>query len=205
MKPMTCENALPRHHQIARRTLLVAAAGLASACANVAKVSTGENLVGDRVMLKLDAAWNQVNAGQRKSVLWTQDGIPLDALEFWVGIKDGDALAEVTRDKRPLNFKAGMAPHELVALFEGLYGHDGSTFKLLKLAPADFLGGKGIRFEYEVLRKADDVATLGVAWALVQGNELFAMTFTAPRLGFFARHLPKVEQAAASARLKGMA
>jgi len=43
----------------------------------------------------------------------------------------------------------------------------------------------------------------GVAWAAVINNELFAMTFTAPHLGFFPRHLPKVEQAAASARLKG--
>lgn len=188
---------------LARRSLLVTAALLATGCANVAtKVSSGDNLVGGRVALNLDAAWNQINLGNRKSVLWTQDGVPLDALEFWVGIKDGDTLAEVPKDKRPLVFKAGMAPHELVALFEGLYGRDGSTFKLLKLAPHDFLGGKGLRFEYEVVRKADDVTVRGVAWAIVQGNELFAMTFTAPRLGFYARHLPKVEQAAASARLK---
>jgi len=193
--------ALTRH-PLPRRGLLLAAALLATGCANVAKVSTGENLVGGRVSLNLDAAWNQVNLGNRKAVLWTQDGVPLDALEFWVGIKDGDTLAEVPKDKRPLVFKPGMPPHELVALFEGLYGRDGSTFKLLKLAPADFLGGKGIRFEYEVVRKSDDVTVLGVAWAVVQGSELFAMTFTAPRLGFYARHLPKVEQAAASARLK---
>lgn len=192
----------PPRHALPRRGLLVAAALLASGCANVAKVSTGENLVGGRVALNLDAAWNQINFGNRKSVLWTQDGVPLDALEFWVGVKDGDTLAEVSKDKRPLVFKPAMAPHELVALFEGLYGRDGSTFKLLRLAPADFLGGKGLRFDYEVVRKADDVTVQGVAWAVVQGNELFAMTFTAPRLGFFARHLPKVEQAAASARLK---
>ena len=35
-----------------------------------------------------------------------------------------------------------------------------------KLAPATFLGGPGVRFEYTVLRKADDVRMAGVGWGL---------------------------------------
>ena len=185
--------------RVAVLVLAMAAAG----CANVAKVATGPVLVEDRVTLTLGEAWNQVNIpGRSKPVLWTQDGLPLDALEFWVGYRDGQALAEPGKDKRPLVFKSAMQPHEVVALFEGLYGRDGSTFKLLKLAPQEFLGGPGFRFDFELLRKADDVRALGVAWVAVRNGELFAMTFSAPRLGFYPSHLPKVEQAAASARLK---
>ncbi len=72
----------------------------------------------------------------------------------------------------------------------------------VKLEPADFLGGKGFRFRYTVVRKADDVRLSGVAWGTVRDNELFALTFTAPRAGFFARHEKRVEEIARSARLK---
>jgi hypothetical protein len=47
------------------------------------------------------------------------------------------------------------------------------------------------------------VRVSGVAWGAVRNNELYAMTFTAPRLGFFVRHEKRVEQIAKSARLKG--
>ncbi len=173
-------------------------------CANVAKVSTGDVLVDGRIAMTLDAAWNQVNLpGRSKPVLWTQDGVTIDALEWWVGIADGQNLMELGKDKRPLTFRASMDGHELVALFEGWYGRDGSTFTLDKLEPTEFLGGKGYRVDYTVLRKADEVRVRGMAWIAVRNSQLFAMTFTAPRLGFFPRHQAKVEQAARSARLKG--
>jgi len=36
----------------------------------------------------------------------------------------------------------------------------------------------------------------------VRNGELFAMTYTAPRLAFFARHLPAVQAIVQSARIK---
>ncbi len=191
-------------HTRALLAALLAAALLSLAgCANVAKISTGEVVVDNRLSFMLDAAWNQVNIpGRGKPVLWTQDGITIDALELWIGIQDGQTLVDTPKDKRPLVFKAAMAPHEVVALFEGVYGRDGSTLTLDKLAPADFLGGGGVRFDYSVLRKADDVRVSGVGWAVVKNGELVAMTFVAPRLGFFARHVAKAERAAATARLR---
>lgn len=192
------------HHTSRRRTLAAFGLGLLLAgCANVAKISTGEVLVDNRLSFTLDAAWNQINLpGRSRPLLWTQDGMTVDALELWVGIRDGQALVEQAKDKRPLAFKASMELHEIVALFEGLYARDGSVFKLNQLAPAEFLGGKGVRFDYTVTRKIDDVIVTGVGWAAVRGGELHAMTFVAPRLVFFPRHLAKVEQAARSARLK---
>jgi hypothetical protein len=95
-----------------------------------------------------------------------------------------------------------MQPQEIIGLFQGLYTRDGSTFQSGRIDAVQFLGGPGFRFEYSVVRKFDDVQLSGVAWATVRGNELFALTFTAPRAGFFPRHRPRVEQVAASARLK---
>lgn len=185
------------------KTLLAISMLALAGCANVAKITTGDVVVDGRLAFTLDAAWNQVNLpGRSRPVLWTQDGITIDALELWFGVRDGQVLVESPKDQRPLVFRASMEPHELVALFEGVYGRDGSTFTLDKLAPADFLAGKGVRFDFTVLRKVDDVRVSGVGWAAVRDGELIAMTFVAPRLGFYPKHLAKVERAAASARLR---
>jgi hypothetical protein len=185
------------------RWLLIPVVLTLGACANVAKISTGDVLVENRVEMRLDAAWNQVNIpGRGRTVLWTQDGITVDALEWWVGVKDGQNLVDQPSDKRPIAFRAAMQPHEVAALFEAVYSRDGSAVTVDKLGPSPFLGGPGYRIDYTVLRKIDDVRVSGMAWFTVRNNELFALTFTAPRLGFFPRHQPKVEQVARSARLK---
>jgi hypothetical protein len=171
-------------------------------CANVAKVGPGDTVVADRLAVKLDAAWNHVNVPGLPGVVWTQEGLALDALQFWVGVKDGQPLAPAGKDQRPLTFRATMEPQELVALFQGAMSRDGSTFTLDKLEPATFLGGKGFRFQYTLVRKSDEVKLSGVGWGAVRGSELHAMTFNAPRLAFFPRHVAKVEQVAANARLK---
>lgn len=181
---------------------LVVAAALAG-CANVVKVGPGDTVVGSRVALKLDGAWNQVNlpGAMGSTATWTQDGLSLDLLQFYVGVKDGDVVGPAAaKEQRPLTFKSSMQPHEIVALFQGLYTRDGSVFTLDRLEPADFLGAKGFRFSYTWVRKGDDVKLSGVAWAVVRNNELSAMTFTAPRAGFFPRHQPRVEQIAKYAR-----
>jgi hypothetical protein len=185
-----------------QRLLCVVAATVLVGCANVVKMGPGETVVADRVAVKLDTAWNQVNLVGNRSVVWTREGLAIDALQFWVALKDGDALAPAVKDQRPLVFKTGMQPHEQVALFQGLMVRDGSTFTLDKLEPAPFLGGDGTRFAYTLVRKADDVKLSGMGWVAVRGGQLHAVTFAAPRLGFYPRLAPLVEQVVASARLK---
>jgi hypothetical protein len=94
-----------------------------------------------------------------------------------------------------------MQPHEIVSMFEGMLTRDGSTFKLTKLEPSPFGGLKGFRFEYILIRKMDNVVLLGVGWGAVSKGELFALLYTAPRLGFYARHAPQVEKIALSAKV----
>ena len=185
---------------LAAGVLLLVLAG----CANVSKVAEGDAMVANRVALHLDTAWNQVNLPNQSSVTtWTMDGVTVDLLQFYVGVKDGQQIgAAPVKDQRPLNFKAGMLPHEIVSLFEGLYSRDGSSFTLDKLEPAEFMGEKGFRFRYTVVRKFDDVKLSGTAWGAVRNQELFVMTYTAPRAGFYPRYVSRVEQIAKSARLK---
>ncbi|MEW6706599.1 MAG: hypothetical protein AB1430_17255 [Pseudomonadota bacterium] len=185
---------------------LVMAAVLAGCAAPPTKVGPGESQVG-RLALKVDGSWNQMPAmlNVGSATVWTREGLQIDRLLFWSGVKDGEALVPAgpnAQGQRPQLFKATMQPHELVALFESAYSADGSLFTLEKLEPADFAGQKGLRFEFSVARKSDDVRLSGVAWAVVSNSELHALAYTAPRVVFFPRHVGQVEQIARSVRLK---
>jgi hypothetical protein len=186
----------------------LALAVLLSGCAAVSKVASGDAVVGERLVLKLDTAWNQFERGLGNNTpTWTVEGVTVDALQFYVGIKDGQPIAQTSgaaaKGQKPLNFKSGMQPAEVVLLYEALLTRDGSSFQLDKLEPADFLGGKGFRFEYSLNRKVDDVPMRGLAYGAVRNGELFVIHYSAPRLVFFPRYQVRVEGLARSAQLKG--
>lgn len=188
---------------------LATAALLVGCAAPITKVAGGPVVLADRLSVQGDATWNQLPphmSGQAPAAAtWTVDGLALDTMNFYVGLKDGAQMGTVTqgKDTQPIVFKAAMQPHEVVTMFGNLYSRDGSSFSLDKLEPADFLGGKGYRFDYTVVRKVDEVKLAGRGWATVRNGELHAITFTAPHKGFFPRHATKVEKIAATAALKG--
>lgn len=175
-------------------------------CAQVTKIGPGEAVVGEKIGVPVDSGWNQFGGqfgGSNAVALWTTEGLAIDQLNFYVGVKDGALIAaNPGKEQRPLAFKATMQPHEVVALFEAFYTRDGSSFKLDKLEQTDFLGQRGWRAQYTVVRKIDDVKLSGSAWATVRSGELFALTFTSPSIGFYPRQIAKVEKAALAARFK---
>jgi hypothetical protein len=183
---------------------------LLTGCAAVVKVE-GDQVVNERMNVKLSEAWNKLsNYGVKQPYeVWTQDGPSLDHLRFWAGIKSGQALMATptvpsgqTAPRVP-TFTSGMAPDQLVNLFEVLYSVDGSMVKMTKVEPAPFAGEQGVRFEFTIVRKRDDLELRGVGWMAVRKDELYAATFAAPRLAYYAKLLPKVESVVASARIKG--
>ena len=182
--------------------LLLALAG----CVSVAKVETGERVVGERLTLKLEGAWNHVSApGLGPAQTWTMEGLPVDQLLVYSGLKHDEAIHGTMAgeaDKKTYSFRAGMQPDEIAGLFEGMLTRDGSRYQLLKLEPASFGGRKGFRFQYALTRKIDSVQLTGVGYGAVSKGELFALVYMAPRLAFFERHAPTVERIALSARLR---
>jgi hypothetical protein len=190
---------------IALRIATYALALFMAGCAMVTKVDTGETVVRNRLAVKVDSPWNQFERGLADNTpTWTVEGVTIDALQFYVGIKDGELIAPTQQGKgsQPLTFKASMQPAEVVALYQGLFTRDGSSFTLEKLEPAEFVGTKGFRFEYELMRKVDDVRLRGVAWGAVRNGELFLINYWAPRLGFYPKYAAQVETLARSAKLR---
>jgi len=187
-------------------TLLAAALAGCATPPPITAVDSGEKLVKQRLVVEVATPWNQFERGAFAQVpMWTHEGITVDALQFYVGLKNGELIAPTPKEpkgQRDLAFKSGMQAAEIVALFQGLWTRDGSSFTLDKLEPAEFVGEQGFRFEYTLLRKLDEVRLQGVAWGAVRNGELFAITFSAPRLAFFPRYKAQAEAIAASARVR---
>lgn len=191
------------------RVLCISLVVWLAGCANVVKVE-GEQIIHQRLAVTVTQPWNKVLLGHEGQPFesWTLDGLTLDHLRFWAAVKPGQSLAAGravvpaggTAPRVP-TFRAGMTPDELVGLFEQLYAANGSIVTLGKTAPDRFAGLAAVRFEFTVVRKSDGVQMRGVGWVAVHRDELFASTFVAPRLSFFARLLPRAEAVVSSARI----
>jgi hypothetical protein len=202
--------------KIARRFLLLAAVLLLAACANVQRME-GDQVVNDRLVVHVTSAWNLVSDPWDKDPYdtWTQEGVPLDHLRFWGGVRPGQPLmtkpyvfsrAADAKEPRVPTFRVGLGPERLVALFEELYANAGEV-TITKVEPTVFAGQKGVRFEFTLVRRRDDLAMQGVGWAAVRsdptwGEELYAATFVAPKLSFFQRLLPMAEEVVKTAHVK---
>jgi len=187
-----------------RRVLVLTVSALVAGCAAIAKVEPGEQVVADRLVVDLDGPWNRFTRGVDVPT-WTVEGFTVDRLQFFVGIKDGQPIAERpkgAKEQRPLTFHASMKAHEIVALFEGLYTQDGSTFTLDRIEPITFIGESGFKYSYTLIRRSDDVRLSGVGYGAVAGGELTVINYSAPRLGFFPRYQARIEKMALGARLR---
>jgi hypothetical protein len=180
-------------------------AAVLTGCASVSKLESGAQSIGERMQVTLEGAWNHVNApGMGPAQVWTMEGLPVDQLLVYAGIKHDQVVhaPQSGGERKNFAFRSGMQPDEIVAMFEGTLTRDGSQFRLVKLEPAAFGGEKGFRFEYSIVRRGDNAVLAGVGFAAVSKGELFALLYHAPRLAFFPRHQPRVEQIARSAQLK---
>jgi hypothetical protein len=121
-------------------------------------------------------------------------------------VKDGELLAPTPTGRKgiePLTFRAAMQPADVMVLLQSLLTRDGSSFSLDRLEATDFVGTRGFRIEYSMVRKLDEVHLRGVAFGAVRNGELFLINYSAPRLAFYPKHAAGVEALARSAKVKG--
>lgn len=187
-----------------KKLLLVALVVVLSACGTVRKVESGNHMVGERLSVNIEGAWNHLDfPGIRPAEVWTMEGVTVDEFLIYSGIKDGQAMhSDTNGQKKNFVFRSGMQAEEVVSMFEGVLTRDGSNFRLTRLEPYPFGGRKGYRFEYERIRKVDNVQLLGVGFGAIDQGELFALIYQAPRLTFFPRHKDRVEAIARSVAIK---
>ncbi|MBI3094882.1 MAG: hypothetical protein HYY97_08430 [Rhodocyclales bacterium] len=189
-----------------KNLLILSLALLLAACASVRKVESGANPVGERMSINVDGNWNHLDfPGIKPAQLWTMEGITIDELMVYSGIRDGQVMhseSAASDKQKDFAFRKAMQTEEIVSMLEGVLSRDGSTFKLRKLEPYAFGGKKGFRFEFERIRKIDNVQMRGLGFGAVDREELFALVYQAPRLTFFPRHEARVEAIAKAVSIK---
>ena len=187
---------------IIQKFIAIALVALLAACGTKIVKVEGDQIVNSRMSVRLSEAWNKVTipSSLQPYDTWTQEGLSLDNLRLWAGLRSGQPLmtlppnaTDEQKKRRLPTFVASMQPDQLVNLLETLYANDGSVVNVTKVEPAVFAGEKGIRFEFGVTRKSDGVQLNGVGWVAVRKDEMFAASFVAPRLSFFPRLIPKAE------------
>ena len=198
-----------------RLALLLLLALWLAGCASVAKME-GEQVINERLAVHVTSAWNRVSDPWEGEpyVTWTREGMPLDHLRFWGGVRPGQPLMSKPmvflrgdeKAPRTPTFRAGLTPERLVALFEELYATAG-VVTVTRVDRAAFAGHKGVRFEFTLARRRDDLLLRGVVWLAVRrtaesGEELHAAAFVAPQLAFYERLLPQAEAVVQTARTR---
>lgn len=188
--------------------LFAAALGVLAGCAQMVKVEPGQVTIKETLALKADIAWNRfelqfpLSVAPGASEVWTQDGITLDALAFFVGVANGQTLGRPIGGKKLPEFRSTMTPGEIVELYEQMVTQDGSVFALKRVAPGRLGGQPGFRFEHSITRRSDGVLLKGMAQGAVVKDKLYLVAYTAPALYYYDRHLPQVEPLLASIQLK---
>ncbi len=183
-----------------------------SACMTIAKVE-GEQVVNGKMQVQVSAAWNKVNSAWDREPydMWTQEGVPLDHLRLWAGVPSGKTLVTKPtvwfrspgeKDPRFPTFDAALPADKLVNLFEAIYANEG-VVNITRVEPTVFAGARGVRFEFTLARRVDDVILKGVGWVAVHQGEMYAATFAAPRMSFYPRLLPMAEAVIRTARIRG--
>jgi hypothetical protein len=78
------------NRRLAQLSLFVAVM-MAAGCAQMSNVTTGEVVLKNRLAVQVDRPWNQFERGLADNTMtWTQDGVTVDALRFYIGLKDGE-------------------------------------------------------------------------------------------------------------------
>ena len=190
-----------------KKIIVICIVFLLSSCANVVKVESGEFKVSDHMSLTLNGSWNQLNVPTLKpAIVWSMEGVTVDQLLLYSDLKEGDTLLPSSifdnEKNKKFIFHSNMDTTQLASLFEAKFSADGSIFNLDKIEPKLISKQKGVKFEFSLIRKTDNVKLQGVAYCVVFNNQLYALIYQAPKLTFFNRYKVEIEKMASTINLK---
>jgi hypothetical protein len=179
--------------------LLVAAAGCELA-GGYSLVEPGRHQFDDEFSVSSKLAWSQLAFGERH--VWTIDGAGLEAVWFYAGIEDGDALiTNVDQDEDAPRFDSDMRPNEVMELVVDSLGLIGSVnVEGTGLRPAEFGSVKGFRFEL-TLQTQEGLIKRGLAVGAMQDGKLQLIVYLAADLYYYDKYLDEVENILASVEM----
>jgi hypothetical protein len=179
-------------------TLLVLLA-LAS-CAPYVATSTGSVTVNGNMTVEVPRAWNKVamNAASDTVEIWTSEGLGLDSLFLAAGLKDGQPLfgkVKSDSDRQPPLFRKDMTPADVAELFESSMSVAGGgvPVTVTGLAPIQFAGFRGFRFDYSFSGRTDRLDRKGFGAGAINDGKLYLVFFHGSRIYHYEKYRLEVE------------
>ena len=173
---------------------------LAGCTGGYALVGPGRTQIGDEFSVGPNMAWSHARDGERH--LWTINGLELDAIWFYAGIKDGEALiVDVGADEDVPRFDAGMRPNEVMELILDSLGRTGAIHvEGTGLRPAKFGTMKGYRFEL-TLQTHEGLIKRGMAIGTIREQKLQLIVYLAADMYYYDKYLDEAERIFASVEM----
>ncbi|MEE8187602.1 MAG: hypothetical protein V3T80_00195 [Kiloniellales bacterium] len=180
-----------------KRHLLIAVLLLAlSACAQYSLVEAKKQEIGGAYTVEAQIAWNKSSEG--KLEIWTVDGPSLNAVRFFKGLGDGDALFKIprkTKEEAKLpTYRSGMTPNDVMDLVADSVARIGANdVQTRNLRPIDFGGNPGFRFEV-TFYSSDGLELDGLVAGAIVEEKLHMIMYTGARLHYFPKYKEDVER-----------
>ena len=175
-------------------------AALAGCAGGYTLVEPGRVTIDDEFSVDSNIAWSQLVFGERH--LWTVDGAGLEAIWFYAGIKDGDALmTNVDEDEDAPRFDSDMRPNEVMELVVDSLGRSGAVdVEATGLRPAKFGTMNGYRFELSMLTP-EGLIKRGLAIGAIEENKLQLIVYLAAGLYYYDKYRDEAESIFASVQV----
>ena len=153
-------------------------------------------------------SWNAVPNGhtpmsRKDTRTWTQDGVLLDRITIYPGIKAGESIFDSRNASTALpSFSADMLPNEIEELVESsilkLYGEGSATVSTSNLRPQAFGEVGGFMFDIEAaVTESPDYR--GMVGGFIKDDRLYMVSYLAAEPYYYDKHKGKAEEIIKSA------
>ncbi len=169
-----------------------------SACAGYTLVETKRQNIGTLYSVDPQIQWSKYDAGWME--MWTVNGSPLEAVRFYKGLENGDAMFLADEDKKLPRFRSSMRASQVREfVVDSLTRSGGNRVKAKNLRPMKFGARKGFRFDLSFLTE-DGLAMNGIVAGAVIDGKLHMILYTGTKTHYFALYKRHVERMMASIR-----
>ena len=139
--------------------------------------------------LDSDLKWSRIKSTRQE--LWTIDGTALNSLSIFSGVKPGEHVFQMLKEKksRPNGpwFRPGMRPDEVRDIVvDALMGQSWAKVSSDQLRPQRFGDADGLRFEM-TLTNPDGLVYKGSVAAVERGGKLTVLVWKAPAEYYYDR------------------
>lgn len=161
-------------------------------CAAYSLVDAKRQTIGGAYTIEPSIQWNKVT--DEKVEVWTIDGIGLEAIRFYRGLKAGDRLFTVSKDIKLPTYDPAMKASEVMEFVIDSIARTGAgNVEGTALRPAQFGAQPGFRFDLSYT-SSEGLWIDGLAVGATIEGKLHLILYSGPRQHYFPKYKDEVER-----------